>query len=243
MSYPTISKGLPSAISSLELVCGVTPCAALDGRMTVPCGPDPALASLSARQAKEAGLLTSGTFGRHGITSSASAVLSLSLANRLRARTDLLGSTLYTLTWKERVTPSGRTIFALRASGRRTSDSGCTSWLTPKLPSGGTCPRNTPGGGLRKLEDVADLATWPTPNAMTGGQTSRGGSRKDELLMGGLAQLTASGPTPTGSPAATEKRGQLNPALSRWLMGLPKEWDIAAIMAYRSMRTKQQKPE
>jgi hypothetical protein len=30
------------------------------------------------------------------------------------------------------------------------------------------------------------LAGWPTPNTMTGGQTSRGGDRKDELLMGGL---------------------------------------------------------
>ena len=30
-------------------------------------------------------------------------------------------------------------------------------WLTPKLPSGGACERNTPGGGLRKLEDQAEL--------------------------------------------------------------------------------------
>jgi hypothetical protein len=36
------------------------------------------------------------------------------------------------------------------------------------------------------LEDQATLAGWPTPNAMEGGQTSRSGNRKDELLMGGL---------------------------------------------------------
>ena len=30
-------------------------------------------------------------------------------------------------------------------------------WQTPKLPSGGACNRNTPGGGLRKLEDHAEL--------------------------------------------------------------------------------------
>jgi hypothetical protein len=43
------------------------------------------------------------------------------------------------------------------------------------------------------LEDQAVLAGWPTPNAMEGGQTSRSGKRKDELLMGGLVGW----PTPT----------------------------------------------
>jgi hypothetical protein len=63
------------------------------------------------------------------------------------------------------------------------------------------------------------LAAWPTPNAMQGGQTSRGGDRKDELLVGGLARLLDSGATQTGSPAQTEKPGQLDPDHSRWAMG------------------------
>jgi hypothetical protein len=49
------------------------------------------------------------------------------------------------------------------------------------------------------------------------------------------AQLTASGATPSGSPAGTEKRGQLNPALSRWLMGLPPAWDDCAVTEMQSL--------
>jgi hypothetical protein len=104
-----------------------------------------------------------------------------------------------------------------------------STWLTPKLPSGGgQTERTTTGGGLRKLEDQVLLAHWPTPNAMEGGQTSRRGKRKGELLMGGLVQSTASGETPNGSPAETINIGQLNPALSRWLQAYPEAWDIAS---------------
>jgi hypothetical protein len=98
---------------------------------------------------------------------------------------------------------------------------------------------------------VKVLAGWSSPNAMEGGQTSRSGDRKGELLMGGIlrgfsempqpARLTASGEMLTGSCAAMESGGQLHPELSRWLMGLPPEWDVCAVTAMQSLRRKRKR--
>src|SRR5271155_2783159 len=119
---PQKSEGSLSVISSQASESGPMPCAKPDGLMTAQSGPDPARANLSARQAKEAGVLTSGTHGPRSFTSLRLSVLSRSLGNRLQAKTALLGSTLFKLTWKLRDTPSGLWISALRASVRRTSD-------------------------------------------------------------------------------------------------------------------------
>lgn len=49
------------------------------------------------------------------------------------------------------------------------------------------------------------------------------------------AQLAASGTTATGGTEKTASSGQLDPAYSRWLMGVPPEWDGFVCTATRSV--------
>ena len=211
-----------SATSSLESASGATPCAAPECQTATPSGQDRVRASLSARQAKELGLLTSGTFGRRSTGSSASAALQSFLASRLRARTDLLGSTLYSLTWKDRVTPGGALIPALRASVRRTSDSDSTGWVTPSARDW----KDTPGmattrpDGRSRLDQLprqATLAGWPTPDAhsASGGRTpkdlmalTRASGSKVQVTINHAAQL-AGWPTPSANEFAHADREAL----------------------------------
>ena len=123
--------------------------------------------SLSARQAKEAGLLTSGTFGPPSTGSSGSVALTCALANRLKALLDGRGSILFSLTWKDMATPAGRKFSLLRASGRRTADTertGAQHWPSP-LGSDAVSIVDRHGAGNLRLMGAAKLTVWPTPQA------------------------------------------------------------------------------
>ena len=256
---------------------GVLPSDLLDGLMKEPSGLEAVPANHSPQQEKQQEPTTSVTSGRCGSTSSASASLASSLVSRLKQQLTTDGSILFKMTWKEKVTPSGRSVSLLRASVPRTSGRGYGSWPTPtSAPVGNNVDLMCSGDGRKtpnKLGWAAALASWPTPTqtdairspsenfttpnitlnhaAVLAGwvtPTTREGkdspgmattgkdgrSRLDQLPR--QAQLLDFGETPSGSPARTENRGQLNPQFSRWLMGYPDEWGNSAPTATPSSR-------
>ena len=135
--------------------------------MTDQCGPDRALASLSARQAKAQGLLTSGTCGPHGITLSrmVSDQITLSLGSKLRAKQGGLGSILYRQTWKYWITDAGRLIPAQRALAHRSSGKDCIGWPRPTTRDHKDgSPQNEAGVPINSLLGRSVwLAGWPRP--------------------------------------------------------------------------------
>lgn len=179
-----ISSDTLNAISSPESEDGATLSDFQDGQILARVGLSVAPANLSARQAKAAGLLMSGTYGRLPIGSSPNVDPSQFLVNRLRVRLDSAGSTLFNLIWKERRTPQGQLIYALRASGLRTSGKDCTSVPTPNVHSGskeGMSPTGVLDGKKYSvsLESIAKFSSVPTPRTVTGGAESA--IRKQEL--------------------------------------------------------------
>lgn len=206
----TTLEDFDTVTSSPESADGLKLCSSPVGPMIAKYGPAVVRANLSARQAREMGLLTSGICGRHGSISSQSADLQLSLESRLMQQFDGIGSTLFTLTWKALATPSRRPYFQLQALALRNRDIGFGSWPTPMA---GTPARN----GYNEA----------------GNNDS---SRKTVALCRPPIESPDSGATPTGSCARTTNIGQLSPAHSRWLMGYRPVWDDCGVMAMPSFR-------
>ena len=188
--------GTPSATSSQVSGAGPWPSDSRDGLMTDLSGPVAAPASLSASQAKDMGWLTSGTYGRIGSILYGRSDLQLSLVNRLKQRLPTGGSTLFKMTWKEKVTPSRQSVSLLRASGLRTSGNDSGSWPTPCQQDG---PNGGPNQGVDRLPGMAAQASWPTTT-----RDHKDGSQCDNVplnaLLGRVAWL-ASWATPQAQQA------------------------------------------
>lgn len=128
-------------------------------------------------------------------------------------------------------------------------------WPTPRAAEAGPdyAIADLQNSGGISLQTAPQFAGWSTPAASdgTGGKrphpdtTMAGQHPSGRKVNMGLAsqvhigflntepaRLTASGVLLTGSSAGMESGGQLNPSLSRWLMGLPIAWDIAALQVF-----------
>lgn len=86
------------------------------------------------------------------------------------------------------------------------------------------------------MDQTAQLVGWATPtvsDARRGVNPPRAHDTGIPLTQQ-VGMLAISGPTSNGSLSKMPSGGQLNPALSRWVMGYPPEWCACAVTAMQS---------
>lgn len=132
------SQNLSNATSLPVSADGPSPSRLPESQMTFHFGLEAAPASPSPLAESSLATRTSAISGPPSSGSSKSAALQSFLANRLRARLPFFGWTEYSMIWKDRATPAGRVICALRASAPRTSDNDCIG--LPEETAGWTSP-------------------------------------------------------------------------------------------------------
>ena len=95
---------------------------------------------------------------------------------------------------------------------------------------------------------------WPTPEGMAGGKTSRGGNRKDELLLNGMVRLhgqaapasssslgSRQGLWPTASVCGNHNRIGASPTSGDGLATMVKQWGTPTAREHKSGRGNEQR--
>lgn len=134
------------------------------------------LANRGPRRASKKGKKTSAIFGQPISGSSKSADLALSLGSKCRRLLGSDGSMEYSLKWKKKITPAGRSYFQLVASAHRTSGKGFGGWPTPQHRGKGGGEYSDPEKALKRkdsghqinLSEVAQMAGWRSPSSSDG---------------------------------------------------------------------------
>jgi hypothetical protein len=124
-------QGTPNAISSRELLDGLTRCNLPTGQQNAKSGQAVARVSRGALQESNSDTAMTGTSGQCGSGLSKSAVLQSCLESRLQARLTRAGLMELSVTWKARVTPSGRRYFQRVPRMHRIDVTGSGSLPTP----------------------------------------------------------------------------------------------------------------
>lgn len=164
MSDQMMFPGMSAFISVQVLPHGITPSTSPDGAATY--GPPASPAPRSVPQEKVKGLETLVTSGLWDSNSSASAALRSCLWNRLVARLDTAGSTLWRHSWKERTTPLGRRFLHRQALERPASANGFMCWPSPQKHDMKGQRGNSEAERhyyAHDLVNAAELASWTAP--------------------------------------------------------------------------------
>lgn len=220
MSSQPTSTDTTSTTSSLAKEAGLLPSSSPDGPKTGPSGPPVCPASPGPPPASSKGFETIDTSGPLFTGSPKRSDLSLSLGNRCRERLGSDGSMEYSMRWKRKATPAGRSYFQLVASGRRTSGNVSSGWPTPNAQEFGCrdaertkerrleCKERTGNGngfGLTLGQAAILLAGWASPKATDG---TKGGPHQTGCTLVEHAML-AGWATPQCFDAGNARPGRL----------------------------------